>query len=132
MYVCIYNYISVLPLRDLLININNNNITRDNQKHNYDQRHRTKCLPELPDDTCVWVETPNGQIPGTIISARPEPRSYRINVPTGETRRNRLHLRERTNPTGSDATVSDNNSSRQIQTRTKTGTCIRPPTRYTQ
>ena len=25
MYVCIYNYISVLPLRDLLININNNN-----------------------------------------------------------------------------------------------------------
>ena len=52
---------------------------RDNQKHNYDHRHTTKYLPELPDDTCVWVETLNKQIPMWIISARPEPRSYRKN-----------------------------------------------------
>ena len=43
---------------------------RANQKYNYDQRHRTKCLPELPDDSRVWVGTPNGQIPWRIYFSR--------------------------------------------------------------
>ena len=40
---------------------------RNNQKC---KRHRTKYLPELSEDTCVWVETPNEQIPRRIMSAK--------------------------------------------------------------
>lgn len=52
-----------------------------------------------------------------------------MSVSSGETRRNHLRLRERANSSDPDAVVRHDNSSRQIQTRTKTGTCIRPPNR---
>ena len=66
---------------------------------------RTKCLPELPDNSRVWVGTPNGQIPRRVISAGPEPRSYRVSVSSGEARRNHLHLRERANSSDPDVVV---------------------------
>ena len=104
---------------------------RDDQKRNYDKRYRTRTLPELPQNTPVWVDMPNGQVQGTIVSTTQEPRSYRVTVPSGEVRRNRSHLRNRTSG-NSEAVTSNNNTSvqRQIQTRSKTGTEIRPPLRY--
>ena len=69
---------------------------REDQKRNYDHRHRSKDLVQLPDDCPVWVDMPpQGQVSGTIISRAPEPRPYNVNVPSGEVRRNRSHLCER-------------------------------------
>ena len=101
---------------------------RDDQKWNYDKHYRTRSLPDLPENTPVWVDMQNGQVQGTIVSSAPEPRSYIVTVPSGEVRRNRSHLRTRTSEV---VTVSNSTSvTRQIQTRSKTGTEIRPPQRY--
>ena len=51
---------------------------RQDQKQIYDRHHRTRTLPNLPDTTPVWVSTPQGQVPGYIVSAVPEPRSYHV------------------------------------------------------
>ena len=48
---------------------------REDQNRNYDRHHRTRTLSELPNNTSVWVSTPQGQIPGNIVSAAQEPRS---------------------------------------------------------
>ena len=50
---------------------------RSNQKRNYDECHRTRNLPDLPDNSPVWVDMPpmHGQIPGNVVTAAPEPRS---------------------------------------------------------
>ena len=38
---------------------------------------------------------PHGQVSGDIVSRAPEPRSYNVNVRSGEVKRNRSHLCER-------------------------------------
>ena len=69
---------------------------------------------------------PNGQVPGNIVSAAPQPRSYFVDVPSGQVRRNRSQLRQR------DCLLpkTTQTESTTIQTRGKTGTVIRPPPRY--
>ena len=83
---------------------------RQDQKQNYDRHHRTRTLPDLPDNTSVWVSTPQGQIPGDIVSAAPEPRSYHVEVPSGQVRRNRLHLRVGATPSEREAVTTDRDS----------------------
>ncbi len=46
----------------------------------------------LPEGTPVWVDTPHGQVPGT---ASTQLRSYQVDTPSGEVRRNRVQLRLR-------------------------------------
>ena len=53
------------------------------QKLNYDQRHRVKPLPELPDDTEVWVTTSEPPLAGRVMSQASAPRSYVVNTPNG-------------------------------------------------
>ena len=69
---------------------------------------------------------PNGQVPGNIASVAPQPRSYLVDVLSGQVRRNRFQLHQRDGllpkTTQTESTV--------IQTRSKTGTVIRPPHRY--
>lgn len=103
---------------------------RLDQKQNYDRHHRTRTLPVLPDNTPVWVSTPQGQVSGNIVSAAAEPRSYQVEVPSGQVRRNCSYLRVRATPSGPEAVTND--SDRVIQTRSQTGTQIRPPARYTE
>ena len=107
---------------------------REDQNRNYDRHHRTRTLSELPNNTSVWVSTPQGQIPGNIVSAAQEPRSYHIKVPSGQVRRNRSHLRIRATPprSNSELVTTDDSGSRTIQTRSRTGTQIRFPPRYTE
>ena len=103
------------------------------QKLNYDRRHQTKSLPQFPDDTPVWVRTNDNQIPGRITSASSTPRSYIVSTPSGQVRRNRLHLAPRipestVQPTNKDiATTPQSN----VMTRLRSGTAIRPPERLT-
>ena len=100
---------------------------RIRQKRNYDDCHRSRPLPDLPNNSPVWVDMPpNSQVPGRIVSAAPQPRSYLVNVPSGEVRRNRSQLRQRDILPPKTAQTE----STAIQTRSKTGTVIHPPQRY--
>ena len=103
------------------------------QKLNYDRRHRTKSLPQFPDDTPVWVRTNNNQTPGRITSASSTPRSYIVSTPSGQVRRNRLHLAPRIPETTVQPTTEDINQTPQsnVTTRLRSGTAIRPPERLT-
>ena len=96
------------------------------QKRSYDKRHRVKQLPELPDKLPVWVENQGRQVPGEIIQREVAPRSYLVDTPAGEVRRNRSHLRIRLE----DVDSADHPYPRRtIMTRSRTGTAIRPPDR---
>ena len=42
----------------------------------YSKQHRVKTLPSLPDNTPVWIQTDNSQVPGTVVHQATTPRSY--------------------------------------------------------
>ena len=109
---------------------------KQSQKDNYDTRHRVKTLPMLPENQAVWVDTRGHQVPGQILQTAGTPRSYLVETPHGELRRNRAHLRIRT-----DTQIPENASSTETVlpqpvtirtgpvTRSQTGTVLRPPDR---
>ena len=68
---------------------------KESQKSNYDRCHRVRSLPLLPEDQSVWVETRGRQIPGRILHTAGTPRSYVVDTPSGQVKRNRTHLRVR-------------------------------------
>ena len=102
------------------------------QKRNYDDRHRVRELPLLPEKLPVWVETQGRQVPGEITQQATAPRSYLVETPSGEVRRNRSHLRVRLEDSSHDSNRSDNltEPSTVVQTRSRTGTAVRPPDRF--
>ena len=101
---------------------------KQTQKENYNRRHRVRTLPELPENQAVWVGIrgqSGPQIPRQISCPASTPRSYIVETSSGELRRNRAHLRTR-----SDAQISKTvdaptatNYSRPV-TRLQTGTSI--------
>ena len=111
---------------------------KQQQKTDYDRRHRVQDLPEIPNNTEVWVTTGGHPIPGRTIISAGTPRSYIVETPTGETRRNRSQINI-TPPTMTDRQSEDNQpqtdhtTERQVRspimTRTRTGTTIAPPNR---
>ena len=66
------------------------------QKTYYDQWHRTHPKTPLEDGrpTDKWVSTYGDKVPGTVIAPASTPRSYLVQTPTGQLRRNRSHLTE--------------------------------------
>ncbi len=110
------------------------------QKRDFDKRHRAHELPDLHVGTHVWVKTgEQDPIPGRVVGTAARPRSYVVDVPTGQLERNRKHL-----TVIPDATlVSDPEddlpqdlsdpltqpSPKKIMTRSQTGTKIIPPDR---
>ena len=102
------------------------------QKRQYDRRHRVQSLPILPEDQPVWVNTEGRQVPGTVVRQADTPRSYLLETPSGQVRRNRSHIQCRSESPASPATqpVQPPMTS-QINTRLRTGTAIQPPNRLT-
>ncbi|XP_011410334.1 PREDICTED: uncharacterized protein K02A2.6-like [Amphimedon queenslandica] len=101
------------------------------QKQNFDKRRRARSLPALEMDTLVWVNFQNHQVPGTVADSADTPRSYHVNIPTGQVRRNRRDLRPRQD-CGRDAIESEpEDPPSGIRTRSRTGTSLRPPDRLT-
>lgn len=96
------------------------------QTRNYNRRHRVRPLPPLPEDQLVWVNTRGNLTPGRVIEQASSPRSYIIETPSGRVRRNRHHLHTRSEP---DTSSSSEETPRVIETRSRTGTLIRPPDR---
>ena len=104
------------------------------QKHNYDVRHRVRPLPTLPDNLPVWVDNQGTQVPGEIVQQASSLRSYLVETPTGQVRRNCSHIRVRSENTSDDSngpngTPDQPEPPRVIATRSRTGTAIRPPDR---
>ena len=116
-----------------------NETFKQRQKTDYDRRHRVRNLPEIPDNTSVWVRHGGSPIAGRTISSANTPRSYIVQTPTGETRRNRSQLNIQP-PTTADtpftaSTPRLNLGTKEqqlrspIMTRSRTGTYIAPPNR---
>ena len=43
----------------------------------------------------MWVKTQGRQVPGEVVQPAGTPRSYLVETPTGEVRRNQSHIRPR-------------------------------------
>ncbi|XP_060073579.1 uncharacterized protein LOC132553359 [Ylistrum balloti] len=68
----------------------------DNQKRNYDHRHRVRNLAPLNPGDRVWIKDSGTR--GEVVKSAPTPRSYVVNTPTGGVRRNRRHIVPTTGP----------------------------------
>ena len=100
---------------------------KDKQKRDYDRSHRVHELPPLPGNCDVWITSSGQPISGTITSSSDLPRSYYVQTPTGEVRRNQHHLNRVPDSMNQDQPQSS--ETRRIMTRSRTGTPIIPPDR---
>ena len=65
------------------------------QKEQYDRRHRARPITTPPEDTEVWVTMQDRQVPGRVATSHTTPRSYIVDIPIGQIRRNRIHINKR-------------------------------------
>ena len=110
---------------------------KQQQKADYDCRHRVQDLPEIPDNT-VLITTGGHPVAGRTVTMAETPRSYIVQTPTGEMRRNRSQLNIAP-PTADTQTAdhipqtasrTDEEQARNpIVTRSRTGTHIAPSNR---
>lgn len=97
------------------------------QKKDFDNHHRAKPLPPIPNDAPVWFDSNGKKTSGRIVSQTSMPRSYVVQTDTGQFRRNRCHLNQA--PTPSPVIGNSQSENTQVMTRSRTGTTIRPPDR---
>jgi len=99
-------------------------------KKQFDRRHRVRELPVLDDNTPVYISggRSTSTTPGSVVQSTDQ-HSYQVQTPTGTSRHNRSHLRER--PVEPEIETSRIRDRSPILTRSKTGTMIRPPDRLT-
>ena len=110
---------------------------KQQQKADYDRRHRVQEIPEIPDNT-VLITTGGHPVAGRTVTMAETPRSYIVQTPTGEMRRNRSQLNIAP-PTADTQTAdhipqtasrTDEEQARSpIVTRSRTGTHIAPSNR---
>ena len=105
-----------------------NDKCKQQQKTYYDQRH---SLPELAEDTPVWITTDKQKSQGTVTRSLDCPRSLIVSTSTGELRRNRRHLnaipqpQEQAEQKEPESLVQTQKPDRSpIMTRSRTGTLI--------
>ena len=107
---------------------------KNEQKKNYDRRHRTSELPTFEEDESVFVATDRDSVPvpGRIVHTTRD-RSYVVQTPSGVIRRNRSYIHSRPEEaTTSEPDPEPNSSCRSpVVTRSRSGIVIRPPDRLT-
>ena len=88
----------------------------------------------IQDETDVWVTSESQHIQGQIISRANNPRSYVIEIPSGELQRNRTHLNiiPEQQPRSTIECPQTPASPRRIVTRYQTGTACKPADRLAQ
>jgi hypothetical protein len=105
---------------------------KEKAKEDFDRKHRVCDLPELPDNQDVWVSSPHGPVPGTVVSPARTPRSYVVETGTGQIRRNRSHLHivpEQERPDRQSGRSETSTRASPIKTRSRTGVTLKPPDR---
>ena len=65
-----------------------NQTFKERQEYNFNKRHQVQDLPSLPDDKNVWVTSSGEPIQGRVIEQGDTPRSYLVDLPSGQIRRN--------------------------------------------
>ncbi len=65
---------------------------KERQKKDFDRRHRVVELPDLPEETKVWVNSEGEKVQGRVVSPADTLCSYVVDVPSGQPQRNRRHL----------------------------------------
>ena len=53
---------------------------KEKQKTQFDKRHRTRLLLDIPDNSDVWVTTGRNPVPGRTVSHSTAPRSYIVDT----------------------------------------------------
>ena len=104
-----------------------NNLFKERQKRDYDRRHRVQDLPPIPSDTDVWIRTHDRTSSGTVVRPANAPRSYIVDTPSGEVRRNRQQLN--IVPQTVDNSTSTNQPADLAATTQRSGVAIHPPER---
>ncbi len=102
------------------------------QEESYNRRHRVRSQESPTEGTRVSLRSHTHRSQGSIVSKASTPRSYWVDTPSGEVRRNRRHLAVLpdsavTNHSSSATPISRSRS--PIATRSRTNTDIRPPER---
>ena len=69
-----------------------NQVFKERQRSDYDRHHGVRTLSSIPPNSEVWITTGNQPDTGTVVSSTDTPRSYTVETPTGQVRRNRQHL----------------------------------------
>ena len=100
-------------------------VLKKQQKRDFNRHHRVHDLPDIPDNTDVWVTL--GGTPGQVQSSAGAPRSYVVETPTGSVRQSRSHLRTVPDVPHLTRTESTSPEPNRVMTRSRTGTQIRPP-----
>ena len=101
---------------------------KNQQKQNFDKCHKAHPLPDLPDETPVWVNTQGQRTPGQVVGPANTPRSYVIE-PSGQIRRNRSDLNQRAENSSQPSLPAT--AERRPMTRSQLGVPIHPPDRLT-
>ena len=65
-----------------------NQTFKERQEYDFNKHHQVQDLPSLPDDMNVWVTFSGEPIQGRVIEQGDTPRSYLVNLPSGQIRRN--------------------------------------------
>ena len=67
---------------------------KSHQKANFDKRHKVHSLPQIPQQTEVWITTNRSKpTPGVVVGKAEAPRSYIVETQSGKARRNRHQLK---------------------------------------
>ena len=94
------------------------------QKRDYDRHYRTSEMPDIPEDTAVWIQSGNKPQKGSVVAHVSKPRSYLVDTSTGRLQKNRSHFQ----------VVPDHEPEEtelyRIVTQSQTGTLVRPPDRF--
>ena len=65
---------------------------KERQKQQFDRHHGARNLPDISEDTEVWITSEERVIPERVISPAETPKSYIVQTPSGELQRNRSQL----------------------------------------
>ena len=113
-----------------------NKTFKQKQKKQYDRQHGVRSRSSIPDSSDVWITSGNEPTKATVVQPAETPRSYIVETPSGEVRRNRQHLNIEPNPTSDDTPTIKKTTSHAatltrdpIITRSRSGTMIKPPDR---
>ena len=86
------------------------------QKRDFDRRHSAKTLPELFPGERIWI--PDKKVEGTVVDKAGPPRSYTVETPKGQLRRNRRHLNRLPETPNTDTSTAFSSPPPDVQTAT--------------
>ena len=89
---------------------------KDRQKRDFDRRHSAKTLPELHPGERVWLL--DKKVDGAVVGKAGPPRSYTVETPKGQLKRNRRHLNRLSETPNTDTSKTLSSPSPDVQTAT--------------